>query len=84
MSANIPYAVESILSLMILNGMSRMPYHTVMAGTLKGMNTPGEEWSGGAWTKEILPKGTLGVGGQAYTITPEAETLASKFEMKAR
>lgn len=84
MSLNIPYAVESIISLMIINGLSRMPYRTAVAGVLKGMNIHAHEWGGGDWAKELLPKDTLGYGGQAYSITPEVEQLATKFQMKAR
>jgi hypothetical protein len=83
-SNNIPYAVEGIISLMVANGLSRTPYNTAMAGRLKGQEDPGNPWSGGAWVDELLPRQSLGFGGNAYEITTEEEKLATKFQMKAR
>jgi hypothetical protein len=81
---DVPYAVESILSLMILNGLSRLPYRTDVVGTLKDMVDSQYPRLGGGWTEELLPKKGLGFGGQAYEITPDAQKLATKFQMEAR
>lgn len=81
---NVPYAVESILSLMIINGLSRMPYRAGMAGTLKRTNDPETEWSGGLWADELLPKDRLDSGGHAFEITPDTEKSVSKFRMHAQ
>jgi hypothetical protein len=81
---DVPYAVESILSLMILNGLSRLPYRTDVVGTLKDMVDSQYPRLGGGWTEELLPKKGLGFGGQAYEIKPDAQKLATKFQMEAR
>ena len=83
-SNNIPYAVEGIISLMVANGLSRSPYNTAMAGQLKDQKDPGNPWSGGAWVDELLPRKSLGFGGDAYKISTNEERSATKFQMKAR
>jgi hypothetical protein len=79
-----PYAIESIISLMVANGLSRMPYKTVTAGQLKGQEDPENNWHGGAWADQLLPQQGLGFGGHAYEISSEDEAQATQFQMKAR
>lgn len=81
---SIPYAIEGIISLMIANGLSRTPYNTAMTGQLKGQEDPTNHWSGGTWADEMLPRQSLGFGGNAYEITTDEEKLAIQFQMKAR
>jgi hypothetical protein len=50
-----PYAIESIIYLMIANGLSRMSYKTITAGQLIGQEDPENGWHGGAWADQLLP-----------------------------
>lgn len=72
--ANVPYAVESILSLMIMNGLSRLPYRAEMLDTPRATD----------YMEELLPKSGLGFGGHAFNITAEARSQATQFKMEAR
>jgi hypothetical protein len=72
--ANVPYAVESILSLMIMNGLSRLPYRAEMLDTPRATD----------YMEELLPKSGLSFGGHAFNITAEARSQATQFKMEAR
>lgn len=54
-SYNYPFIVESILALMVNNGMGRITYNASMAGSLKGAN-PDDPWDGGLWVTQMLPR----------------------------
>lgn len=81
-----PYAVESILAVMIVNGLARAKYGTGVIGTLKG--SP-EGISGGPhcgdWCEQMMPsnKQTMGDGGMVYDVDAEQQKAASIFTMRA-
>ena len=81
---NTPYTIESIISLMVANGLSRMPYNTTTVGRLQGREDPENNWYGGSWADQLLPQQGLGFGGHAYEILSEEEASATRFQMKAR
>ncbi|KAF2141513.1 uncharacterized protein K452DRAFT_319107 [Aplosporella prunicola CBS 121167] len=74
--------VESMLTLMVLNGISRVRYNTTMTGTAKGSNevaTGLENDLPTAFLKEFLPKSSLGYGGHAFELTATEQEHATKF-----
>jgi len=72
--------VESIITLMVLNGLARASYNITMAGTAKGGNVTDPGWpSNGAFLNEFLPQKSMGWGGNAFDISPEEARLATMF-----
>ena len=79
-SYNYPFIVESILTLMVNNGMGRITYNASMAGRLKGAD-PDDPWNGGSWTTQMLPRHGLGWGKSAFEIDPATAELSTSFTM---
>jgi hypothetical protein len=67
-------AVESVLALMITDGLARTSSMAMTLGSLKGLDS-------GEWRNELLPKGTVfGGGGSAFNYTYQPGDQATMFE----
>ncbi|KAJ9663789.1 hypothetical protein H2201_005510 [Coniosporium apollinis] len=78
-----PLVVESILSLMTANGISRNAYNATLIGDLKGLDDQSNPWNLSDWALEFLPRGQLGEGGSAFVISEDAQQNATMFHMRA-
>ena len=69
--------LETILTLMVVNGMARTaPYTTSLALLVD---------AGGEWWQNFMPQNqqTFGPGGNAYAVTPEQQATFYRLQMKA-
>lgn len=82
-SYNFPFIVESIITTMMANGLARMTYNASIIGTLKGEEDPDNQWSGGEWVHEMLPKKALGYGSTIFDVSAQEQQDATMFTMKA-
>jgi hypothetical protein len=79
-SAWLEQIVENIITTLVANSMSRLSYNTSLLWNLKGPIDPNDEWSGGEWAWEILPKNKkMGPGGNAFDISAAAKKHATQF-----
>jgi len=69
--------LETILNLMVVNGMARTAPYTTNLARLKDAD--------GAWWRGFMPKDgkPLGLGGNAYLVTPEQQATFYKLHMDA-
>lgn len=63
-------AVENIITLMLVNGLGRMPYGSTNVKKLKGPVDPENQWEGGEWQHQLLPRSNMGygIGNDAYDL----------------
>lgn len=82
---NYPFIVESMLSLMVTNGIARSTYNDSLVGNLKGPFDPNDPWRGGEWQRSMLPKHSLGFNGpQSIFNEPSADNSnITMFKMYA-
>lgn len=70
--------MESIVSILVTNGLARTAVSAVPQGILKGCTSTecSETCSDGdgAWCREILPKKRFGLGGDVYNLPPGTDT----------
>ena len=81
--------VESILALMLANGLGRRGFDTGFVGDLKG-TLPGSGTAltneCGEWCKEIMPccGRNIGFGGSAFNVSSTVASNATKYTMRAK
>lgn len=96
--ADVEYVIESLLSVTVVNGLSRRDFGIGFSGTLLG-NTDGLDlvtdhdsnneasygWSCDDWCKQFLPSVgyAMGYGGNAFNISNSEKRLSTKFTMQA-
>ncbi|KAF2118218.1 hypothetical protein BDV96DRAFT_597083 [Lophiotrema nucula] len=70
--------MESIISILLTNGLARTGASAMLQGTLRGCSSTGctetSEDGQGAWCEEILPKGQFGYGGNIYDLPAGTDT----------
>lgn len=83
---NYPFIVESILSLMVTNGIARSTYNNTLVGNLKGPFDPSDPWRGGEWQRYMLPRHGLSFNGpQSIFEEPSVNDVSTTtFKMYAR
>ena len=82
-SYNYPFIVESMLAMLVNNGVGRATYNSSMIGTLKG-SIPDDPWDGGEWTRRMLPRHGLGWGPQdAFDIDADTASKSTSLTMYA-
>ena len=72
--------LETVLNLMIVNGMVRTSPYTTQNATLKQPASQ-EEDDQLQWKKLFLPRGQFGLGGDAYNLTEEQKKNSFSFQM---
>ncbi len=98
-ATNIVCAMESLLSLSVVNGLARRDFGVGFSGTLLGdtdglrlvsyRNLSGEEaenyyWDCDIWCGHLLPSGyKMGYGGNAFNISNTEKAASTKFTMRA-
>ena len=94
---DIPYIIESLLSLAVVNGLARRDFGIGLSGTLLG-NTDGldlvsinnddmaaQNFDCDAWCKPLLPSvgHVMGHGGSAFNISDSVKRLSTRLTMQA-
>lgn len=86
------YIIESFLSIIVANGLSRRDYGTRLSGTLWGdpdlLNVDTDHtiaMNCGDWCGHLLPskKGSMGYGGVAFNLSGSEKMTSTKFTMQA-
>ena len=90
---NALFAVETVLSLAVVNGLARRDYNIGFAGSLKGnpdgldrlTSADNHTLFCGDWCKEFMPRAghVLGYGGNAFNLSSAARAKSTKFTMQA-
>lgn len=76
--------IESILTLMIANGLARSNFNQSIVGDLQGWDFDSESPSCGLWCNEMMPlHKPMGRGGNVYTLDATAQKNAIKLAMYA-
>lgn len=81
---NYVYIIEYILSTIVANDIGRSSFNTTLVKELKDALNSSNEWSGGAWYEELLPKSSLGLGGDAFNTSSYDPKSLSKFTVEAK
>lgn len=78
------YVIESILALMISNGLSRTNFNRGIIGELEDWDFDSSTPTCGPWCSQMMPlRGPMGHGGSVYTINNHATQNATKLTMIA-
>ena len=78
------YAVESILSLMIANGLGRTNFGHGIIGDLEGWDLDSDLPTCGTWCNQMMPlHGPMGKGGSIYTLNNTAKKNSTLLTMHA-
>ncbi|KAI9787920.1 MAG: hypothetical protein M1835_002597 [Candelina submexicana] len=82
-----PLIAESILSIMMTNGLSRINYSRALVGLLTGSsdNSSSFSWKCSKWCNEMLPSKyfSFGRGGTAFTLPEDITGPTARFTMEA-
>ena len=78
-------AIESILALMLVNGIARNGYNTTLMGDLIGWDLSSDAPVCGAWCTQMMPIGgkSMGDGGAIFTLDDTLKANATKLTMHA-
>lgn len=78
------YAVESILTLMVANGLARTNFNKSIIGELDGWDLDSESPTCGKWYNQMMPlHGSMGSGGSIYSVNATMQNEATKLTMYA-